>query len=293
MSPKKTPPIHGIAMLVNVNVGMWWARKFDRDVSDKVNLEMAKNKEAGRYNKRLFGGSVKSHGELVTAGQKVRKTHYAQTLPWDEEGWRLLSSANYLAYTEAINERINEYDACRDVFLGEYTTLCRQAAEKLGKMYRREDYPSLNQIRHKFYVKVKYSPIPSGTALNMLGLSKQELNKMSKTVEDRVNQAVKEAMNEAWQRLGDSVGKLREYLGDGKRLRQSMITQLSEVAEILGRLNLTSDTKLETARTQVLKDLANLDAETLRENEDVRSVAAQKAADIMKQMAGMYTPAGG
>lgn len=74
-------------MIVTLNVSCWTARKQDKKVSAEV--EASHNaKDAGRYNKLLID---KHHLDPLTnwAGQ-IRATHYKMTLPWMDNGGRLL-----------------------------------------------------------------------------------------------------------------------------------------------------------------------------------------------------------
>ena len=90
--------------------------------------------------------------------------------------------------------------------------------------------------------------------------------------------------------MGDAVHNFSTRLHDGKRLRSTMITRVVEVAEILGRLNLTKDKALEETRKKVLKDLSLLDVETLRDDDKVRNAAAKKADAILASMKSVYSP---
>jgi hypothetical protein len=291
MTPKKKDTsILGRAMLANVCVGLWNARKHDRAVTDKVNDEMAHNPKAGRYHKRLFGGEVTSHSALVTAAHTARTTHYKQTLPWGDSGWRILPTANYFEYTEAMRKAKENFEAALEAFVAEYPKLVKQAKDRLGKMYRREDYPPVSQIQRKFHFDLEFSPLPCGDDFR-LTLPKQDIAQITAGIEDRVSQAVNEAMDKAWERLGKVVSKLRDKLDDGKHMRETMIERVAEVADILGRLNLTNDKKLESTRQQVLKDLATLDIAVLRDDEKVRADTAKKADAILASMKDVYTPA--
>lgn len=291
MTPKKAtaPSILGRAMLVNTSIGLWGARKHDAKVTEKVNDQMAKTRKAGRYHKRLFGGEAPTHSRLVNAGQVARSAHHRHTLPWEDAGWRLLPTDNYFEYTEAMRGAKAQFEEALEEFLIEYPSLITQSRERLGSMYRREDYPTVHEVRRKFHFDVLFGPVPAGDDFRV-SLPKEELAAMTRGVEERVNQAVKDAMNDAWARLGNTVSKLRAKLNDGKHLRETMVERVGEVAEILSRLNLTKDPALEKACAKVRKDLANLDVGTLRDDEKVRAVAARKADEILAGMKKVYSP---
>lgn len=276
------------AMLANVHINTWEARKHDRQVTDAAHATFHADTGAGRYHKRLFGGREQRISAISGAAQKARAMHHAQTLPWSEDGWRLLPTANYMAYTEAMRKARTRFDTSCQEFFEDYNQLVRHAETKLGRMYHRTDYPHLTAVQHKYHFDVSFSPIPSGDDFR-ISLPKQEMARITKEVEQRVNEAVKDAMQEAWARLGSTVEHLRDRLdGDGKHLRETLVTKVRDVAETLGRLNLTEDPKLEKARLQVLESLSKLQVGTLRDDDKQRAAAVKKADTILRQMKGMY-----
>lgn len=278
------------AALVSISIGIWEGRKHDREVTAKVNSQHHADPHAGRYNKHLLGGSTPTLGAILTAVTQLRETHHEQTVPWTDTGWRLLPMANYMEYTAAMRDKITKFDAAVEAFLDAYPKLARQAEEKLQGMYRRADYPSVDSLRHRFHRKVQFSPLPAAEDFR-ISLPEEELRQMQQDVTDRLTRATTEALQDCWQRLGDAVSNVRGRLDDGKHLRESMITRLSEVAASLGRLNLTGDAALDTACNRVLTSLGTLDVATVKSDEKARATAARDADAILKAMAGMYTPA--
>jgi len=282
--------ILGRAMLVNITIGMWEARKHDREVTDKVNAEYAASHDAGRFHKHLFGGPVKELSAVVTASHYLRWTHYAQTLPWSDAGWRLLPTANYMEYAKIMREKQANFEDAVERFVSAYPGLVRDAKQKLNGMYRAADYPTAQSVRRKYHSSIERQPIPHGDDFRV-SLPREELKRVAKEVEERVAKCVERAMMDAWARLDTAVVDLKERLGkDAKGLRNGVIAKLGELADVLGRLNLTQDPALEKARKQVLTQLATLDPKSLKEDETARSRAAQQVEDILKQVRSVYTP---
>jgi hypothetical protein len=87
------------AMLAAVHISIWTAVKHDRRISrDVANLHGA-HQGAGRYNKQLLRGADKLD-ELRTLAGQVRQYFYKITLPWSDEGFRLLPSNLYFDLRE-------------------------------------------------------------------------------------------------------------------------------------------------------------------------------------------------
>jgi len=299
MAKQQEQDILGRAMLANVTIGIWEARKNDKTVTDKVNAEYAASHEAGRYHKHLFGGPVEELSKLVTASHYLRWTHYAQTLPWSDAGWRLLPTANYMDYCKVMREKRAEFEAAVEVFVAAYPRLVKDARAKLNGMYKESDYPSPSAVRRKYHASLEFEPIPNGEDFRV-SLPKEEMKRIAKEVEERMAKHVASAMQDAWLRLGTMVEELKGKLdGGAKGLRGVTLgdavrverVSLSELAEVLGRLNLTQDAALEKARKQVLTQLATLNVESLKKDETARTKASVAVDDILKQVRSVYSPA--
>jgi hypothetical protein len=292
--------IHSRAMLVNLSISTWTARKFDKRVTEKVNREHAAGKDAGRYNKNLLGGSADAHAAVVSAAGAARNLHYENTLPWTDEGWRLLPTANYTAYTDALRQARREFESALEQFLDEYPALQTEARQRLNGLYNAADYPSPSEIRRKFGFAVDFTPIPAVGDLRV-DLAADQVADIQSSIAGRVERATQEAMEAAWQRLHESVSHLQSRLSDpdleapgasgaAKRasIRESLVRNVADVADVLKRLNVLDDPKLEEMRQRVAEIVAGLDAQVLRENKDARTDTAARAQSILDQMQGIF-----
>jgi hypothetical protein len=282
--------IHSRAMLVRLSVTSWAARKLDKKITKEVNEQHAASKEAGRYNKHLLGGknAAPSHASAVSSAGAARLAHYADTLPWADEGWRLLPTANYEQYTAAIRKARATFEEDVEQFLADYPALVAKARGLLNGMFKEDDYPSVETLRGKFSMEVEFSPVPSEGDFR-LDLPDDQVAAVASSVTSRVESATKEAMNSAWERLRDSVKMVAERLGDPKaKVFDSLIENVREIADVLSRLNVTNDPDLEAMRQRVADDLSGIAPDVMRKNAGARSVAAAKAAAILKAMDGVY-----
>ena len=82
------------AMLAAVHIRIWTAVKHDRKISRDVASQHGAHRDAGRYNKQLLRGEDKLDDLRTLAGQ-IRQYFYKITLPWSDEGFRLLPSNFY------------------------------------------------------------------------------------------------------------------------------------------------------------------------------------------------------
>ena len=91
------------AMLAAVHISIWTAVKHDRKVSRDVADQHGAHQGAGRYNKQLLRGADKLD-ELRTLAGQIRQYFYKITLPWSDEGFRLLPANFYFDLTARMRE---------------------------------------------------------------------------------------------------------------------------------------------------------------------------------------------
>src|SRR5580765_7590932 len=209
--PLMDTSIHARALLVCLRISTWSARKYDRPLSAKVNAQHAASSDASRVNKLLLPGDAKAYKAMIGVAGSIRTQHYANTLSWSDEGWRLLPTANYTAYTTWLRERQREFDAALHEFATDYPAMRAHAARLLNGMYRDEDYPSVQDIRSKFSLSVGYAPVPAQGDIRV-DLGSDQIAIIETAIADRLQQATADAMRDAWTRLHDVVSKIAERL---------------------------------------------------------------------------------
>jgi hypothetical protein len=270
------------ALLVQLNVSQWTARKLDRKATEQVAKNNNTSLSAGRYNKSL----LPMNDYLANVHQKttlIRKKYYANTLPWGIEGTQMLPSANYLAFMNEFRKEKGDWESLVSKFYDEYPRLRTDAERFLGDLYNKADYPPLHELQRKFKIDLAVFPVPADDF--RVEISDHELSRIQQDVEDRVQNAAKTAMDEAWQRLFDRVKHMAEKLADPKAVfRDTLVENTKDVCSILSRLNFTDDPDLEAMRQEVEQSLANNHPEALRNNPDLRRDKAAEASDIMKRM---------
>ena len=276
------------AMLVSLQISTWSARKFDRRVSDEVNTDHAADKDASRVNKHLLAGAA-AHADLLKRAGAARATHYGQTLPWADDGWRLLPTANYMAYTEAMRKERSTFNLALDSFLDEYPALREQARLKLGTLYREEDFPTTSDVSGRFSWAIEFSPVPSGSDIRV-DLPADQIAVIEQSVTDRVEQAAKAAMQDAWARLREAVARIQKASGPDGIVRGNLIEHAQAIVDVLGRLNVGEDADLEAMRQRVATELTSIAPEDLRKDERLRADTAKRATDIMSSMSAFYAP---
>jgi hypothetical protein len=274
------------AMLVELSISAWTARKLDKKVSAQVDLDKHAKTRAGNYNKNLLAGT----GFLDTINKyaaSARHWHSTQTLPWSDNGLRLLPMSNFLAYKENLVTLEKNYQALVDKFIVAYPNLVSAAAFQLGDLFDRNEYPDAEKVATKFKFRVNYLPVP------MAGDFRVDINEEAKaeiimSCEGLYKERLDNAMKDAWTRLHDCLLRMSERLadnenGDRKRIHDTLIDNAVELTLLLKHFNLTGDSSMETARTDLENAIKNHDADDLRESHMAREAVKTKVDAILSK----------
>ena len=276
------------AMLVSLSISTWAGRKFDKRATEKVNTDSGADAEAGRYNKHLLSGAPAHRNVILKAGD-ARQAHYDQTLPWADEGKRLLPTSNYFTYTEVMRKKRSAFDLALNNFIDEYPALREAAPLKLGRLYKESEFPSTKDVRRRFSWSIDFDPVPSGGDLR-LDLPADQISLIEQSVTSRVEQATKDAMRDAWNRLREAVARIQRASGKDGVVRGNLIDHAREVIDVLGRLNVSGDEALDEMRSRVERELTGIVVEDLRKDDRLRADTEKRATDIMAAMSEFYAP---
>jgi len=271
------------AMLVDLNISVWTGRKMDKKVSEEVDASKGTKARAGNYHKKLLAGSDKLEKvqKIVSA---IRTWNYQNTLPWSDGGSRLLPMANFFDYKQTLNNFENQFTQAVDEFLVEYPQLVSSSAFTLGALFDRNEYPDVEELRNKFRFKYVFTPVPDAGdfRVDVEAEAKRELEEQYKSYyENKLN----DAMQDAWDRLHEVLTHISERLDysdeNKKKFWDSTITNAQELCELLTKLNVTNDPKLEQARQQLERALHGVEPADVRESEGIRKNVKSKVDEIL------------
>jgi hypothetical protein len=274
------------AMLVKLGISQWTARKYDKDISAKVANDYQTTSDSGRYNKVLIAETAIA--EISKAGTEARTFHYANTLPWLDDGSRILPSANYLPYTQAMQSYRLAFESAVRSFIDSYADFVSDARVRLNGMFRESDYPGQAELAGKYGFEVGINPMPCADDFRV-DLGTSEVESIRAEITARAELASQTAMRDLWDRLHDAVSHMADKLSDDKAIfRDSLVGNLSELCELLPRLNVMADPDLESMRKEVTARLCASSPKELRDNPSARKTVAKDAKAVLESMAG-YT----
>ena len=284
------------AMLVSLRISAWSGRLYDRKASNHVAVHHEASASAGRYNKCLLPKAA--FAALTATMSKARSSHYEQTLPWDDQGSRLLTLANYEHYMQLLDGLRERVVRERARFIEDYEDNIDQARLDLGKLFRIEDYPSQEALQGKFGIRYRITPVPDADHF-MAKLASDDTDRVKRDIEHQIEERLHDAVGDLYRRLGEAVERVGERLredGEGKPLvfRDSMIENIRGLVDVVPRLNIFGDDTLARLCEQVKEKIAGVEPDSLRPSRNFDPVArarVKRDADaLMEQFAGYFAP---
>ncbi len=276
------------AMLANVSVSLWSARKLDRKVTAATNDAHNASADAGRYNKALI--DPKALADLNGIASQIRVFHYAKTLPWLDDGARILPAALYADYTAGMRDLRLKLEAAVTAFVAAYPTHVDAARVRLNGMFVESDYPAASEIADKFGFQTRILPMPAASDFRVT-LADDQAAAIRAEITESTHEAVNVAMRDAWSRVTDVVGRMVDRLNAYKPattttkaegvFRDSLVENIRELVGILPSFNLTGDAFLTGIVARMESELCTVPADTLRNDEGARREAAAAAAAIL------------
>ena len=282
------------AMLVELSISSWTARKLDKKVSAEVDVAKNTKVSAVNVNKNLMAGTGVLD-KIIKYAAGARAWHISQTLPWSDNGSRLLPMSNFMAYKEQLNVLEENYNALVDKFVESYPDLISAAAFQLGDLFDRNEYPDVHTLRNRFKFNYSFFPVPTA------GDFRVDINEEAKAdiianCDKAYADRLENAMKDAWGRLHDCLSRMSDRLtvdvgmdedGEPKHefrvFRDTLLENAVELVDMLKHLNITKNPDMERARQDLKSAISKYDLDDLRSSMTARNtVKAQVDAILSK-----------
>jgi len=271
---------------VNLQTGQWTARKLDKEETKKVVADNSCSAEAARVNKSLMPGDGLIKDIASNISDFRQNVHYVMTMPWGDDGWRLIPAASIGEYRKLFRAAEDRHSDLVSQMVQDYHAKVAAAQAMftgLGKLFKATDYPQSSQIASKYRFSCDWNSISDADDLRV-SISEEaaaEIRREMKAANDaKLNGAVKDT----YERVHGAVAKLVDRLGndangDAKIFRDSLLDNVKELCEVLPGLNITGDPLLAGIVDKLHGQIAGLECDDLRV--DARAGKAKREAQAV------------
>lgn len=281
------------AMIVSLTISQWSGRRLDREITDEVNQQHNAAADAGRYNKLLL--PKEALAPIVSVVSETRADFLKRTLPWMDNGSRIMAADGYMAHMSWIRSQASRFDTAVEDFLRKYPSYVQDARVRLNGMFKDEDYPSVEELRRKFDMSCRVLPVPSAEDFRV-DMSDAQAERIRTDIEEQVRSATSQAVQDIYRRVAEVTGRMVERLNAYKPaarkgeksegvFRDSLVENVRDLIGVLPALNITGDPQLD-AMVERLKPLVAYDASVLRDKPELRRDVAAEAQAVLDSVAG-------
>lgn len=291
--------LHSKALLVNISISQWSGRKHDKKVTREVEeAHNAQTGEAGRFNKMLTSKDFLA-GTNRTANA-FRQYLYEQTLPWGDNGDRLLPSANYFDFLAGAVKYENDFNDEVNKAVDLFDEELMKAQVRLNGLFNRSDYPNKVEFKSKFSCKVCFMQLPDISDFR-IDLKDTEVNVLRQSIESEMNNRLTESVTNIWERIQKQLEHMKERftgttvrtLKDGTKeekpaeFKDSLFENLKDLIELLPKLNITNSPAINDI-CEAMKGLI-IDPEKVRQSTMIRSRKAEEVNDILNKFDAYFS----
>jgi hypothetical protein len=291
-SPNHVISLATSAVLVNAEVSVWSATKQDRVISNEVTTAKKADHSAGRYVKNLLADDP-THKQLLNYRQTVYNWLRRSTYDWNGS-LRLLPVVNLPKFKTEFQHHEKSYFALRDAFLAKYPQIVSNMAFKQGDMFDRSEYPSVDQIKDKFRIRLYVAEVPQSDFRCSIAQDLAEDLKI--TYQKQVNdEIVPQVMSDIANQFMEVMESISHCCGvdeissstDGevktkkRKIYETTVDKAKDLCETFRSFNLTNDEELAKASVSLEKVLGGVSAEDIRESDAVRESVKKGVDDIL------------
>lgn len=310
----KLPSIATAASVGYLNISVWEGRKKDKNSEQELKESKgARSNKATSVHKHLLPEAPALEAIKTLRGE-ARTWFNRVTLPWDDNGGRLVTTAQYFETMADMARYEQRFEQLVSVFLNTYATEISKQAFELGALFNRDDYPTVDELRSKFRFAFTINPVPMAQDFR-IDIGQEALKELQERMNQDTERRITAAVSDAWNRVKEQVewihtrmtavleyepGKVEEVKevdDDGNvtgliikktrrpKLHESMLDQGLELCSLLRDLNVTNDPKLEDARQMLEKALVHVDMKSLKESPEMQQATKKAMEDILDKFA--------
>lgn len=267
-------------MLTAVTIRKYEARKQDKAVTAEVNESKHARSGAARVNKDLF--TKEAMAKVNEAASAARLVHYKYTMPWSDEGYRILTTDLYSEFLANISICRQNFLTAAVEFIKNYEGHKADAQIHLGNMWNEDDYLPAADLVNKFSFDVKLMPLPQASDFRV-DIADDEIKMIQADIEQRVTASLADGLKAPIEKLFKAVSAMSEKLSDPEaQFQYTLIENVRDIAALLPRFNFVNDPHINQLAADA-QQLTRFSADQLRTNPAARQQVVTHANSLINK----------
>lgn len=295
--PNTISTLPDTALVARLYIAQWQGFKYDRQLSEQLVSQHGAERGTARVNKLIV--EKEWIDPITQALGRVYAHHVKHTLPWLDNGSRILASRMHVDYMSEHKRLVRDATDTIQAGLRTYPEQIRSAPKRLNGMCKISDFPPPSRLAEKFIIELNFLPVPVDD-IRCAGVSSEELGAMNASKERELERAIESANRDAWMRMYSAVRHMVDRLklyedreqrkGKGEKVgkegtfKDSIVDNIRELVELLPKMNFSGDESLDKMVAYLDRKLCGADADALRESAATRTDTIRNADKILKAM---------
>lgn len=258
-----------------------------RDDDETRNTAERNKVEGKRLSVRKYLLASDELNEVISAIQSARNYLNSKSLPWQNDGERIIPSTQVLDLRADMSDKIREIYTKVDALIVALPKLIENDRVKLGDLFDITEYPTADQLKSKFAAKILVLPL--STNFIVQGIDSAHKKVIQKEIDEQIENAVKETkifqLTELSESISHLAGRLNDYKGGRKgAFKGNSIQKIIDNAANIQNISIEEDDKMLQLSRDIKQDFSKLDADKLRENNEDRKSAVDMANKRLKEI---------
>lgn len=288
------PSISSAAMLVELSISVWTGIKKDKKASEAVELINSADTGVAKVSKKLLGDCAELKAVQDFTANVRTGIHYDMTMPWSNSGLRLLPTSKYFKYHQTMTALQAEWQKLVDAFLAAYDWEAAQAQAKLGSLFARDEYPTMEKLREKFRFNLNYIPMPEAGDWRV-DMEKETRDALAEHYQKFYHDQTQRSVMATWAVAAEALSAMSDRLADpadgekankngSKVFRDSLVENMMAAIDKLEEFNLTNDPTMRQMKQRLASIMAGVTPDALREDRAFRLETKRAVDEAIKAL---------
>lgn len=276
-------------VLVHPEVNVWTATRQDNEISEEVTTAKKADRDSGKFVKHLLAKNPE-HRRVLNYRQTVYNWMQRRTYDW-AGSQRILPSVQLTQFMKEFREHEKTFNDLVQDFIKAYPHIVANMAFVQGDMFKREEYPSVNEVLTKFSIRLYTAEVPVGDfrcqiAHDLAADLQTHYERQAKSLVENIISRQKEQLVEVMKSIShccetETVIENGEIKIKRRKLYDTTLQRAIELCDTFAEFNLDNDDQLDEVRTRLKKILDGVTIEQLRNHDTTRVVVKEEVDDIL------------
>ena len=276
------PTLRDKAITVRLSRRMYNPYKYDKTATEAAENSTGTHR-AGRFTKRLLRNCVE-----LKKTQSAYNDLYAyvvdNTLPWMDDGVRVLPNANYMEFVAEVGNLRRRAAACLKVLYDAWDQRVMEDQKILGGLWCASDYLSKDEMLGKWGVQLTFAPVPCSEdfRIDMDETDKQALDEAVREVQDQAGDYL---LKEILKPVAAMAEKLAVPIGtEGSIFRDTLVSNLKDVCKRARKLNINGDSRVASVISDIEAAVSVVTPDSLRQSTAARQATGSAMKAVEKKI---------